>query len=428
LRYDGDDETERTDEVPVTSPVDPRVSVVGAEIASEAAEESILPHWTEAPTGQVPAVLSRESVVDDDPWASIPAPAWREGEADWVAHDEQFEPSMLTGEVPATPVEDARPWEFVEAEPAVAEAEILAETPRPSRPHRTRRPVSANPLAGRAARASSGKDVSLATTTGVIVALAVVLCLLLGPVWVMVLVCLALVMAAAEGYAAFRRVGVHPATLLGLVAVVALAVASYNKGESATGLVTVLFVFFGVLWYLGADRQVDVLDGLGATIFVYVWLGVLGAYAALMVSPVNYPGNRGLGFLFAAILLTVANDVGALFFGRVFGRHPLARTISPGKTVEGLLGGAASTLAIGLAFLPMNSIWHNSYRDVFFVSLAVAIVAPIGDLFESMVKRTLGIKDMGGLLPGHGGMLDRVDGLLFALPTTYYLVHVLHLG
>jgi phosphatidate cytidylyltransferase len=433
LRYDDEaNEHGATGEVPVVSPVDPRVTIVGADIAAEAVgaeplEESILPHWTEAPTGQVPAVLSREAVsAEDDPWASIPAPAWREGEADWVAHDEQFDASVLSGE---TVDDDVRPWEF-EPEAPVADEEILAETPRPAptRPHRTRRPVSANPLQGRAARAQSQKNVSLATFTGFVIAAVVLVLFKIGTVAVAVLICVALVAAALEAYAAFRKVGVHPATLLGLVATLALAVSAYNKGESAFGLVTVLLVFFSVLWFLGAESKVDILDGIGATVFIFVWIGVIGSYAALLISPVNYPHKHGLVFLLGAIIVVVANDVGALFIGRAFGRRPLARTISPGKTVEGAIGGAISSILVAIAILPLMHPWGPGLKDAFIVGVAIAIVTPIGDLFESMVKRTLGVKDMGDLLPGHGGMLDRVDGLLFALPTTYYLVHVLHLG
>jgi phosphatidate cytidylyltransferase len=422
LPSDEDDER-RTDEVPVVSPADPRVTITGAELASEAVDEtSILPHWTEAPTGQIPAVLSRDAVADDDPWTSIPAPAWREGEADWVAQDEQYEPSMLTGEVPVATDE---PLTWAPEPTDDVEVEILAETPRPSRVHRTRRPV-ANPLAGRAVRASAQKNVSVATLTGVLLGVAVIIFFVIGTIPVMVLICAALVFAGAEAYAAFRKVGVHPATLLGLVAIVALAIGAYNKGEVAIGLVSVLFLFFAVLWYLAADQKIDILDGMGATVLVYVWIGVVGCFSALLVSPVNYPDRHGLAFLMGAIVITVANDVGALTVGRFAGSHPLAKTISPGKTIEGLVGGAVISVIAAIVVLHFLNPW--TLRGALVVSLVLAVVLPVGDLFESMVKRSLGIKDMGDLLPGHGGMLDRVDGLLFALPATYYLVHVLHLG
>ena len=423
---DPNDEVQATAEIPVVSPMDPRVTVIGAEIAAEAAatgeHEAVLPHWTEAPTGQVPAVLSRDAAPDDDPWATIPAPAWRENEADWVAHDEQFDASVL-----APPTEDpvdARPWEFTEEVIAPVE-EIVAESPRPapSRPTRTRRPAE-NPLQGRAARAANTSE-SVRFITGFLLGIAVLVVFLMGTIPVMVVVCAALALAVTEAFASFRTAGAHPATALGLVATVALAVAAYNKGEVAVGLVTVLFLFFAALWYLSIGTQLDILDGIASTVFVYVWVGIAGCYAALLISPVDYPNRHGLAFLMGAILLTVGNDVGALFAGRFVGRHKLAPSISPGKTVEGLVGGVVLSLAVAF-FLPEMHPW--SLRSALVVWAALAVVVPAGDLFESLVKRTLGTKDMGGILPGHGGMLDRVDGLLFALPTTYYLVHVLNLG
>jgi len=429
LRFDDDDPEEPTGELPVVSGTDSRVTITGADVAADLVDETpeidqdtLLPHWTDAPTGQVPIVVARESAQSDDPWAAIPAPAWREGEADWVAHEDQFDASILAGERGET---DARPWEF--SLDATEVDAVADEAPRPSpvRPARTRRPA-ANPLAGRAVRQRQSSSVSLATMTGVLLALVVIGVFLAGTVAVAALVLVALALAALEAYAGFRQVGAHPATVLGVVAVLTLGVAVYNKGSGSVGAVTALLVIFGFVWYLTAEQKIDVLDGIGATIFVYVWIGVLGSYALLLVSPHSFAHRHGLAFLFGAIALTVANDTGALFVGRALGRRPLNSALSPNKTIGGTVGGTVVTLLVGVALLPLMSPW--GHRSGLEVAAAICVVVPLGDLFESMVKRTLGLKDLGRLLPGHGGLLDRIDGLLFALPTTFYLLHVIKLG
>jgi phosphatidate cytidylyltransferase len=422
---------EPTGEYPVTSAADPRVTITGAEIASDLVDDApeldpatLLPHWTDAPTGQVPIVVARESAQNDDPWSAIPAPAWREGEADWVAHEDQFDASILAGE---EKVDDARPWEFVLPE-ELAEEELTVEAPRPApmRAQRTRHRASANPLAGRAVRQGSSSSVSSATATGVLLAILVFAFFLAGPLPLTILIVAALAFASAEAFAGFRSVGAHPATILGIVAVLTLGVAVYNKGLVVIGAVTVLLVVLGFIWYMSAERKIDVLDGLGATIFVYVWVGVLGSYGVLMIAPHTYLHRHGMAYLFGALVLTICNDAGALFIGRWIGRRPLNAALSPNKTVEGLIGGTLVTFVAGAAILPLVSPWTVTHGLE--AALALSVVVPLGDLFESMVKRTLGVKDLGRLLPGHGGLLDRLDGLLFALPTMYYLLHVLKLS
>ena len=422
---------EPTGEYPVTNTSDPRVTITGAEIAADLVDDApefdpatLLPHWTDAPTGQVPIVVARESAQNDDPWSAIPAPAWREGEADWVAHEDQFDASILAG---AEKVDDARPWEFVlpDEQP---EEEVTVEAPRPTplRAQRTRHRVSSNPLAGRAVRQSSSTSVSSATATGVLLAIVVFAFFLAGPQALAILIVAALAFASAEAFAGFRSVGAHPATILGIVAVLTLGVAVYNKGLVVLGAVTVLLVVLGFIWYMSAERRIDVLDGLGATIFVYVWVGVLGSYGVLLIAPHTYANRHGMAYLFGALVLTICNDAGALFIGRWIGRRPLNAALSPNKTIEGLIGGTLVTFLAGAVILPLVTPWTVTHGLE--AALALSIVVPLGDLFESMVKRTLGLKDLGRLLPGHGGLLDRIDGLLFALPTMYYLLHILKLS
>ncbi len=433
LKSDNSDFDDRpTGEVPVVSPADSRVTITGAEIAAEASDvvapldpADLLPHWTEAPTGQVPVVLARD-IDESDPWASVQGPAWREDEADWVAADEQFDTSVLASDdlAPAplaVSLEDEIPFED--------EVSMLDEAPRPEpiveRATRTRRPPAGNPLAGRAVRRSGGKNIVAATVTGVIALIVALGIFKLGPVAVAVLITTALGFAIAEVYSVYRTAGAHPAAPLGILATIAVGVGVYSNGLAALPVLTVLLVVLLFVWYATAEAHVDILDGLSATLFPFVWIGFFGAYAAAMASPNFLPGRDGLAYLLGAIILTVANDTAALFAGRAFGERKLAPAVSPGKTVEGLIGAIVVTVATGLVVLPFLHPW--TLRTGLEEAVVVCIVAPLGDLFESMIKRTLGIKDMGALLPGHGGVTDRVDGLLFVLPATYYLVTLTHL-
>src|SRR5690606_27062462 len=132
---------------------------------------------------------------------------------------------------------------------------------------------------------------------------------------------------------------------------------------------------------------------------------------------------HGTGMLVAAVVGTVAYDVAGLFIGRSMGRAPLS-VASPNKTVEGTVGGMAAALVavvVVVGIVPGVYPFGDSLVDTILLGVVLALVAPVGDLCESLLKRDLGVKDMGSILPGHGGLLDRFDGLLFALPATYYV-------
>lgn len=146
---------------------------------------------------------------------------------------------------------------------------------------------------------------------------------------------------------------------------------------------------------------------LGIIIFVPCWVGIITIYR-----------NFGAGFLFYLLSIVCATDIGAYFVGRFWGRHLLAPKISPKKTFEGLWGGIFAALLIAIAGILWLGIGVSGFSGVSFVMLTVitCLWSVIGDLFESMLKRQVGIKDSGLLLPGHGGVYDRIDSLTAAIP------------
>jgi phosphatidate cytidylyltransferase len=155
---------------------------------------------------------------------------------------------------------------------------------------------------------------------------------------------------------------------------------------------------------------------MSATILIIVWIGMGVAHAALLRGL-----DHGGALVFMVLLGTFVGDTAAYIGGRWLGTHKLAPRISPNKTVEGLACGIAiGTLVVWYASRTYPGHWISG-ADGLLLGLTVTIAAPIGDLFESLVKRDMGVKDTGTLFGAHGGALDRVDAALFALVASYYV-------
>ena len=302
-----------------------------------------------------------------------------------------------------------------QAAPAVATAA------RPEAPAR-RRPAGGGGMGG--GGRSDARDMPMAIVTAIALGALALIAFKLGTDATLALVTVVLTLAAAEFFLAVRRAGYQPASLLGIVAVAALSLAAYWRFEAAIPLVLGLTVLFSLLWYLtGIDRDAPMLN-VSVTMFGVLYIGLLGSYAGLMLSDPN-----GVGMLLAAVLVTVGYDTGGLLVGRLVGRTPLA-AVSPNKTMEGLIGGMGVAFAVAVLVVgritPMGQA-PGDLGSAFVLGVVAALAAPLGDLCESMIKRDLGIKDMGTVFPGHGGFLDRFDSLLFVLPATYYTARLLDL-
>ncbi len=125
----------------------------------------------------------------------------------------------------------------------------------------------------------------------------------------------------------------------------------------------------------------------------------------------------GSVLLIIVFLIVVSNDIGAYFVGKCFGKHKLIPKVSPNKTIEGLLGGVITSVIVIILFFHYVGMVQNQWTIYTTMTVVIALFSVIGDLFESMLKREVGLKESGSLLPGHGGMMDRVDGLIAAVPT-----------
>lgn len=208
--------------------------------------------------------------------------------------------------------------------------------------------------------------------------------------------------------------------LVNLLVMVALAWGS----RTPTGGSLVLFeivVLVGVIWWLAAclwlkhyEFASDHDTHARAFKLAAGTLAVVPAWCAMALLHVSEP--HGERWLLAALATVWAGDTGAYFIGRKFGRRKLAPRISPNKTVEGLLGALACGLVVGLAVAWFAGATPAQMPWIALVVLLTVLASVVGDLFESLLKRHVGVKDSGDLLPGHGGILDRIDAVLAALP------------
>jgi len=203
----------------------------------------------------------------------------------------------------------------------------------------------------------------------------------------------------------------HALLLFGSLAPIAAVLA----GQAAILAVAVLSSLMVFILYLFETKESEIdLNPLGRYILGYVYLPVMLSHFILLRS-----GGEGVLWIFFAVVLAFSGDIAAFYVGRTFGKRKLMPHVSPGKTIEGLMGLAVGSVAGCLVyryfFLPAVPVGH-----VIILAFTGGIIGQLGDLFESLIKRASGAKDSGEILPGHGGILDRLDCLLFIVPFVYY--------
>ena len=238
--------------------------------------------------------------------------------------------------------------------------------------------------------------------------------LLLGGWWFAAFVILAMIVSTGEFYATVRSEEIRPLALFGLLGVVFMGVGAQLTGAAAIAGWAAAFAVVTILFLTLSPRR-QPLEDAAVTIGGMVWVGLL-SFAVLIAQ-----GPHPVAYILFVVLIVAANDTGAYFVGRALGRRKLSPVISPKKTWEGLIGGFIAGLVIA-SILATFPAWETiGIAKALVAGAVVGLIAPLGDAVESMVKRSLGVKDMGSVLPGHGGMLDRIDGFLFVVPAIYFL-------
>ena len=236
----------------------------------------------------------------------------------------------------------------------------------------------------------------------------------LGGWWLWVLAVAAAFVALHELYRMVRPL--RPVAIAGFAGTLLALVGAQIGGltwMTAGFLTTLLFAF--VLKGISETRQ-SLTVAVAVTVLGAAWVG-LGLAHALLLRAIPEHGQLAV---FTVMLAVFASDAFAYFTGLAIGRHKMTPVLSPGKTWEGLVGGTIVAILV-----PFFALYHQHFLSIgesIALGVAIAIVAPLGDLFESALKRDMHVKDSGRLLAGHGGMLDRLDALLFASVASYYVI------
>jgi len=238
-----------------------------------------------------------------------------------------------------------------------------------------------------------------------------------GEPWFTILIATSGVLAAFEFYKMVALSKVRPLTYLGLIWVLLFILSPHFNYGFLKPLLLTSGVVISLIWLLLRPQKEEAFSSWVWTIAGIFYIGWLLSYLVAL----NLEGGRN--WVFFALLTIFASDIAALFVGRALGKHRLAPHISPSKTWEGAIGGIFGAIAVSLFFtistplgLPLG------YGQAVLLGLLVSVFGQLGDLTESLLKRNMGVKDSGKLMPGHGGMLDRIDSVVFTGIVVYYYV------
>ncbi len=263
----------------------------------------------------------------------------------------------------------------------------------------------------------AGRDLRAATAVGLGLALLVVATLLVWKPAFVGLAVVAVAMAVWELGQALAARGIRVPLVPVMLGSVLMLVGAYAGGYQTLVVALGLTVVAVLVWRLG-ERHYGYLRDVTAGVFVAVYVPFLAGFAMLLVRPEDGPWR-----VLTCILVVAASDTGGYVAGVLAGRHPMAPTVSPKKSWEGFGGSVVACVAVGMAAVTVlldGSWWAGAV-----LGGAAVLTATLGDLGESMIKRDLGIKDMSTLLPGHGGIMDRLDSLLPTAPIAWIVLTAL---
>lgn len=267
---------------------------------------------------------------------------------------------------------------------------------------------------------SAGRNLPAAIGVGLLLGV-----MLLGVFYVLpsllpAVVAIAAVIGSLEVSNALAHANLRVPVMPMLVAAVGIVISTSVYGSDGLLVSTAAGALVMIMWRVVEATGLMAVRDVVAGIFTLIWVPFLGSFILLLAQQ-----SGGSHKLLLAVLIPVASDTGGYIAGVLFGKHPMAPTISPKKTWEGMTGsllfGSLAGAGVGLWLLPAELGWVFGA----IVGGLIVIISTIGDLTESLLKRDLGVKDMGDLLPGHGGLMDRLDSILLAVPTLYILLWIL---
>ena len=253
----------------------------------------------------------------------------------------------------------------------------------------------------------AGRNLPVAIAVGLGLGGVIVACLLLLRELFVVIIIAAVVASIWEMRTTLAKArGISLAWIPMVVGVAATVAFTWWYGHNAqvVGIALTALAIMGWRFAKGADGY---LNDVSASIFLTVYLGLFASFATLLVAP-----HDGHARVLAFLIMVVASDTGGYAAGALLGKHPMAPRISPKKSWEGFGGSLIAAMAGGALSVSLMPALHHPWWQGLIVGLVLAAVSTAGDLAESLIKRDLGVKDMGTLLPGHGGVMDRMDSLL----------------